>query len=171
MPKSVKMKTKRSIFFARFFRVNLVVCFDSILPKYTSALLFSGINPPSERHRKLLLDAEVYWFPWAEKAIATLPDWIICIRKSNKILIKILLTVSCVVAVFLNAKIYVFVWYKMAFHFLIFNLEQIGWPLRNIHNPYQYLKWQWIFYFLLTCFFPLSLPRFFTGLDGIPVYE
>jgi hypothetical protein len=23
-------------FFARFFRVNLVVCFDSILPKYTS---------------------------------------------------------------------------------------------------------------------------------------
>ena len=37
---------------ARFFHVNLVVCFDSILPKYTSApfLLFSGINPSSERH-------------------------------------------------------------------------------------------------------------------------
>jgi hypothetical protein len=42
-----------SHFFARFFRVNLVVCFDSILPKYTSALLFSGINPSSERHREL----------------------------------------------------------------------------------------------------------------------
>jgi hypothetical protein len=35
-----------------------------------------------------------------------------------------LLTVSCVVVVFLNAKIYVFVLYKMAFHFLIFNLER-----------------------------------------------
>ena len=32
--------------------------------------------------------------------------------------------VSCVVVVFLNAKIYVFVLYKMAFHFLIFNLER-----------------------------------------------
>jgi hypothetical protein len=39
-------------FFARFFRVNLVVCFDSILPKYTSALLFSEINPSSEHHRE-----------------------------------------------------------------------------------------------------------------------
>ena len=36
-----------------------------------------------------LLDAEVYWLPWAEEAIATVPGWIICIRKSNKILIKI----------------------------------------------------------------------------------
>ena len=53
------------------------------------------------------------------------PGWIICIRKSNKILIKISLTVSCVVVVvFLNAKIYVFALYKMAFHFLIFNLER-----------------------------------------------
>jgi magnesium-transporting ATPase (P-type) len=60
------------------------------------------------------------------------------------------------------------VWYKMAFHFLIFNLEQIGWPLRNIHNSYQYLKWQWIFYFLLTRFFPLSLPRF---LPDLTVYR
>jgi hypothetical protein len=42
-------------FFARFFRVNLVVCFDSILPKYTSALLFSGINPSSERHREIVV--------------------------------------------------------------------------------------------------------------------
>ena len=55
--------------------------------------------------------------------MATVPGWIIQIRKSNKILIKILLMVSCVVVVFLNAKIYVFVLYKMAFHFLIFNLE------------------------------------------------
>ena len=35
-----------------------------------------------------LLDAEVYWLPWAEGAIATVPGWIICIRKSNQILIK-----------------------------------------------------------------------------------
>ena len=42
-------------FFARFFRVNLVVCFDYILPKYTSALLFTGINPSSERHRELFV--------------------------------------------------------------------------------------------------------------------
>ena len=34
------------------FHVNLVVCFGSILPKYTSALLFSGINPSSEHHRE-----------------------------------------------------------------------------------------------------------------------
>jgi hypothetical protein len=46
---------KAVYFFARFFRVNLVVCFDSILPKYTSALLFSDINPSSERHRKLFV--------------------------------------------------------------------------------------------------------------------
>jgi hypothetical protein len=46
-------------FFFTLFRVNLVACFDSILPKYTSALLFSGINPSSERHREILLDAEV----------------------------------------------------------------------------------------------------------------
>ena len=45
------------------------------------------------------------------------PGWIIFIWKSNKILIKILLTVSCVVVVFFNAKIYVFVLYKMTFHF------------------------------------------------------
>ena len=32
--------------------------------------------------------------------------------------------VSCVVVVFLNAKIYVLALYKMAFHFLIFNLER-----------------------------------------------
>jgi hypothetical protein len=100
-----------------------VVCFDSILPKYTSALLFSGINPSSERHRELFVDAEVYRLPWSEGTIATVSGWIICIRKSNKILIKILLTVSCVV-VFLNAKIYVFALYKMAFHFFIFNLER-----------------------------------------------
>jgi hypothetical protein len=31
---------KAVYFFACFFHVNLVVCFDSILPKYTSALLF-----------------------------------------------------------------------------------------------------------------------------------
>jgi hypothetical protein len=43
---------KAVYFCARFFRVNLVVCFDSILPKYTSALLFTGINPSSERHRE-----------------------------------------------------------------------------------------------------------------------
>ena len=42
------------------------------------------------------------------------------IRKSNQILIKILLMVSCVVVGFLNAKIYVYVLYKI---FLIFNLE------------------------------------------------
>ena len=41
---------KAVYFCARFFRVNLVVCFDSMLPKYTSALLFTGINPSSERH-------------------------------------------------------------------------------------------------------------------------
>jgi hypothetical protein len=37
---------KAVYFFARFFRVNLVVCFDSILPKYTSALLhgFSSLG-------------------------------------------------------------------------------------------------------------------------------
>ena len=35
-----------------------------------------------------LLDAEAYWLPWVEGAIATVPGWIICIRKSNKILIK-----------------------------------------------------------------------------------
>jgi hypothetical protein len=44
---------KAVYFFVRFFRVNLVVCFDSILPKYTSALLFSAINPSSERHREI----------------------------------------------------------------------------------------------------------------------
>ena len=70
-----------------------------------------------------LLDAEAYWLPWVEGAIATVPGWIICIWKSNKILIKILLTVSCVVVVFFSAKIYVFVLYKMAFHFLIFNFS------------------------------------------------
>ena len=43
---------KAVYFCARFFRINLVVCFDSILPKYTSALLFTGINPSSERHRE-----------------------------------------------------------------------------------------------------------------------
>ena len=32
-----------------------MVCFDSILPKYTSALLFSEINPSSERHRELFV--------------------------------------------------------------------------------------------------------------------
>ena len=53
------------------------------------------------------------------------------IRKSNKIHIKILLTISCVV-VFLNAKIYVFVLYKTAFHFLIFNLER---HQRELFNP------------------------------------
>jgi hypothetical protein len=62
---------KAVYFFAHFFRVNLVVCFDSILPKYTSALLFSGINPSSERHRELFVDAEVYRLPWSEGAIAT----------------------------------------------------------------------------------------------------
>jgi hypothetical protein len=46
---------KAVYFFACFFCVNLVVCFDSILPKYTSALLFSGINPSSERHRELFV--------------------------------------------------------------------------------------------------------------------
>ena len=48
---------KAVYFFARFFRVNLVVCFDSILllPKYSSALLFSGINPSSERHGELFV--------------------------------------------------------------------------------------------------------------------
>jgi hypothetical protein len=59
---------KAVYFFARFFRVNLVICFDSILSKYTSALLFSGINPSSEN---FLLDAEVYRLQWAEGAIAT----------------------------------------------------------------------------------------------------
>jgi hypothetical protein len=38
------------------------------IPKYTSALLFSGINQSSEN---FLLDAEVYRLPWAEGAIAT----------------------------------------------------------------------------------------------------
>jgi hypothetical protein len=28
-----------------------------------------------------------------------------------------------------------------------------------IITKYPYLKWQWIFYFLRRCFFPLSLPR------------
>jgi hypothetical protein len=69
---------KAVYFFARFFRVNLVVYFYSIPPtgKYTSALLFWGINSSSERHRELfffgelihhqsitenfLLDAEIY---------------------------------------------------------------------------------------------------------------
>ena len=46
---------KAVYFFARFFRVNLVVWFNSILPKYTSALLFSGINPSSEPHRELFV--------------------------------------------------------------------------------------------------------------------
>ena len=48
----------------------------------------------------------------------------------------ILLTVSCVV-VFLNAKIYVFVLYKMAFHFLIFNLER---HQKELFSPGQ-LQW------------------------------
>ena len=69
--------------------------------------------------------------------MATVPGWIIQIRKSNKILIKILLMVSCVVVVFLNAKIYVFVLYKMAFHFLIFNLER---HQRELFSPGQ-LQW------------------------------
>jgi hypothetical protein len=45
--------------------------------------------------------------------------------------------VSCVVVVFLNAKIYVFVLYKMAFHFLIFNLER---HQRELFSPGQ-LQW------------------------------
>jgi hypothetical protein len=54
-PTKIWSKCKQSgFFYARFFRVNLVVCFDSILPKYTSALLFSGINP-SERHREIFV--------------------------------------------------------------------------------------------------------------------
>jgi uncharacterized membrane protein len=93
---------KAVYFFARFFRVNLVVCFDSILPKYTSALLFGGINPSPEHHRELF------------------------IRKSNMILIEILLTISCVVVVFLNAKIYVFALYKMEFHCLVIIIYIIG---------------------------------------------
>jgi hypothetical protein len=48
----------------------------------------------------------------------------------------ILLTVSCVV-VFLNAKIYVFVLYKMAFHFLMFNLER---HQKELFSPGQ-LQW------------------------------
>ena len=32
-----------------------MVCFNSIQPKYTSALLFSGINPSSERHREIFV--------------------------------------------------------------------------------------------------------------------
>ena len=48
---------KAVYFFARFFRVNLVVYFYSIPPtgKYTSALLFWGINSSSERHRELFV--------------------------------------------------------------------------------------------------------------------
>jgi hypothetical protein len=46
---------KAVYFFACFFRVNLVVCFDSILPEYTSALLFLEINPSSERRRELFV--------------------------------------------------------------------------------------------------------------------
>ena len=60
---------------------------------------------------------------------------IIQIRKSNKILIKILLTVSCVV--FLNAKIYVFDLYKIAFNFLMFNLKR---HQRELFSPGQ-LQW------------------------------
>ena len=45
--------------------------------------------------------------------------------------------VSCVVVVFLNAKIYVFVLYKMAFHFLIFNLKR---HQRELFSPGQ-LQW------------------------------
>ena len=46
---------KTVYFFARFFHVNLVVWFDSILPKYTSVLLFSEINSSSEHHRELFV--------------------------------------------------------------------------------------------------------------------
>jgi hypothetical protein len=45
---------KAVYFFARFFRLNLVVCFNSIL----HTLLFSEINPSSECHRKLFVG---YW--------------------------------------------------------------------------------------------------------------
>ena len=62
---------------------------------------------------------------------------IIQIPKSNQILIKILLTVSCVVVVFLNANIYVFDLYKIAFNFLMFNLER---HQRGLFSPGQ-LQW------------------------------
>ena len=49
----IGQNVNKAVYF--FARVNLVVCFDSILPKYTSALLFWGINPSSERHRELFV--------------------------------------------------------------------------------------------------------------------
>ena len=60
---------------------------------------------------------------------------IIQIQQSNKILIKILLTVSCVV--FLNAKIDVFALDKMAFNYLMFNLER---HQRELLSP-AHLQW------------------------------
>jgi hypothetical protein len=78
MPKSVKIVNKAVYFFARFFRVNLVVCFDSILPKYTSALLFSEINPLSERRRELFVGCwSLMTSVGGLGAIATVPGWII----------------------------------------------------------------------------------------------
>ena len=50
---------KAVYFFSCFFRVNLVVCYDSILPKYTSALLFRKLIHHQSVTENLLLDAEV----------------------------------------------------------------------------------------------------------------
>ena len=57
----------------------------NILPPYFFRELIHHQNVTEN----FLLDAEAYWLQWAEGAIATVPGWIICIRKSNKILIKI----------------------------------------------------------------------------------
>ena len=59
MPKSVKIVNKAVYFFARFFRVNLVVCFDSILPKYTSPYFFRKLIHYQSVAENFLLDAEV----------------------------------------------------------------------------------------------------------------
>ena len=51
---------KAGFFFARFFRVNLVVCFDSILPKYYwPPYFFRELINHQSVTEKFVLDAEV----------------------------------------------------------------------------------------------------------------
>jgi hypothetical protein len=50
-----------------------------LLPKYTSALLFRKLIHHQSITENFLLDAEVYWLPWAEGAIATVP-----VKKQSK---------------------------------------------------------------------------------------
>jgi hypothetical protein len=65
---------KAVYFFARFFRVNIVVCFDSILPKYTSTLLFSGINPSPERVVYVIFILTQRLMPVIRATIRMMPD-------------------------------------------------------------------------------------------------